>query len=296
MNINFRRFIYILSILIIIFYFNFFPYQSVRSEEFIKTTIYVDISGEGNYSSIQSAIDEAEPGDTIFVKNGVYYENIVIDKSIILIGENNTNTIIDGRSAGNVIKLNSNNIIIQNFTIQNSGIYFPNCGVNITSKYNNIINNIIKNNLYGIILYGSLNNTIINNIIKENKNCGIYISNSSFNNILNNRIIDHDFNGIGIYDKSNNNSIIKNNLLNNGYCGVNIKISYMNEIMMNNISNNYIGIKNPSSTNIIADNYIFNNNVDIEKESESPSFKLGLFILSISFILYFIIKKKEKLN
>jgi len=33
-------------------------------------TIYVDDSGEANYTSIQPAIDAADPGDTIYVYSG----------------------------------------------------------------------------------------------------------------------------------------------------------------------------------------------------------------------------------
>jgi parallel beta-helix repeat protein len=279
--------------IIIIFCFQSFLYQTVFSEENSKPPIVVDILGNGNFSEIQDAIDYAKTGDIIYVRNGTYHENIVIDKSINLIGENKTNTIIDGRIAGNVIKINSNNVEIQNFTIQNSGIYFPNSGINITSKNNFIKFNIIKNNLYGIILYDSSNNTIQNNTIKENNNCGIYLSNSSVNFISNNTIMNHNFNGVGIYDRSNNN-ILKNNLFfNNGYCGVNIKISSMNKIILNNISNNYIGIHIPSTENIIDNNYYSNNTVNIDKENLIPGFELVFLIISILVISLPLFKRKK---
>ena len=38
----------------------------------------------GIIRTIQSAIDAAHSGDTVFVYNGVYYENVVIDKTITL--------------------------------------------------------------------------------------------------------------------------------------------------------------------------------------------------------------------
>ena len=281
-------------LIIIIFIFYCFLYTSVYGNEFNNSIIYVDIDGEGNFSSIQKAIDHAEFGDIIFVRNGIYYENIVFDKSISLIGENNSNTIIDGRLAGNVIKINSNNVLIQNFTIQNSGTYFPNSGINITSNHNTIEYNVLKNNFYGMTLYNSLNNTIQNNIIKENDHCGIYSSNSSLNMIFNNIIINHNFNGIGLYDKSNNNFIKNNDLMNNGYCGINIKISSMNEIMMNNISNNYIGIKNSSTDNIIVKNNISNNNIDIEEDNLTPGFKFVLFLISI-LIIFLVINRKNNM-
>jgi len=59
-------------------------------------TLYVGGSGPGNYTSIQDAINDASDGDTIFVFNGTYYENVIIDKSVKLVGENRNTTVIDG--------------------------------------------------------------------------------------------------------------------------------------------------------------------------------------------------------
>jgi len=50
-------------------------YNEKKSSKLISTgnTLYVGGSGEGNYSSIQDAIDDASDGDTVFVYNGSYY-------------------------------------------------------------------------------------------------------------------------------------------------------------------------------------------------------------------------------
>lgn len=42
--------------------------------------LYVGGSGPGNYTTIQSAIDAASSGDTVFVYSGIYYENVNINK------------------------------------------------------------------------------------------------------------------------------------------------------------------------------------------------------------------------
>ena len=49
-----------------------------------------------NFSSIQAAVTDANSGDTILVRNGVYAGGIVIDKAISLKGEDTRNTIING--------------------------------------------------------------------------------------------------------------------------------------------------------------------------------------------------------
>ena len=56
--------------------------------------IYVDDDGGADYTSIQDAIDAASSGYTIYVYSGFYNEVVYIDKSINLIGQNKTNTII----------------------------------------------------------------------------------------------------------------------------------------------------------------------------------------------------------
>ena len=82
-----------------------------------------NIETEKSYYSIQSAIDdpETQDGHTISVENGIYFENIVVNKSVKLMGENPASTIIDGRNIGNVITIAANNVEVSGFTIQKSG-------------------------------------------------------------------------------------------------------------------------------------------------------------------------------
>ena len=63
-----------------------------------KATIMDSKSG----SYIQDLIDNASDGDTINIPSVTYYENIIINKSISLVGENMDTTIIDGGNSGNV--------------------------------------------------------------------------------------------------------------------------------------------------------------------------------------------------
>jgi len=65
---------------------------------FSGNTLYVGGTGPDNYSSIQSAINDASDGDAVFVfdDSSPYIENLIVDKSISLIGEDRNTTIIDG--------------------------------------------------------------------------------------------------------------------------------------------------------------------------------------------------------
>jgi len=83
----------------------------------------------GDFNSIQQAVNNVSSGDTIFVHTGTYYERVVINKSIALVGENRGSTIIDGSQSGNVIYIiNTANVTIEGFTVRRSGTS-PNCGI-----------------------------------------------------------------------------------------------------------------------------------------------------------------------
>ena len=79
--------------------------------------LYVGGSGPGNYSTIQSAINAADTNDVIFVFQGTYYENLLIDKSISILGEKKETTIINGRNTVDVIKILRDNVFLNNFIL-----------------------------------------------------------------------------------------------------------------------------------------------------------------------------------
>jgi|WetSurMetagenome_2_1015567.scaffolds.fasta_scaffold02193_5 parallel beta-helix repeat protein len=141
------------------------------------STIYVDDDNtagpwEGTldypYRFIQDGIDHATDNDIIYVFNGTYRENVVVSKSLKLIGEDKENTVITGIWFGTVVKIIAENVTVTGFTIANSGDNSNNAGIMIHTS-NNIItdNNIKENGYYGLyVLEG--NNTIYHNNIIEN--------------------------------------------------------------------------------------------------------------------------------
>jgi len=70
--------------------------EFVSHEFYINAPLFVGGTGPLNYTSIQDAINDVSAEGYVMVYAGVYYENIIIDKNIILIGEDRNNTIIDG--------------------------------------------------------------------------------------------------------------------------------------------------------------------------------------------------------
>jgi len=232
-----------------------------------KTTFLNTKSG----SYIQDLIDNASDGDTINIPGGTYYENIVIDKSINLVGENCDTTIIDGSGSGDVIYVSADWVNISGFTIRNSGDeYYPNydAGIDIYSNYNTIMGNNLSNHNLGIYLYESNGNTISGNIISNNI-YGIYLNRAHKNTIKGNNILNNDY-GISL-DGSDITFITWNNISNNIYGIDLLDSSNNNTIEGNNISKNNDGMQLSlsSENNNIMDNTILNNIVGISLNSDS---------------------------
>jgi parallel beta-helix repeat protein len=146
-----------------------------------KRTVCTNLTS-GSY--IQGLIDNASAGDTIYVPSGIYYENIIINKPINLVGEDKNSTIIDGGGSGNVVYISAQGVSVSGFTIRNGDD-----GIKLyKSRRISIRGNIISNNGKGIDLVISHFNTVKGNNISNNV-YGVYLSNSRFNFIQKNNFI-----------------------------------------------------------------------------------------------------------
>ncbi len=183
--------------------------------------IYVDDDGAGYYKTIQDAIDEADPGDTIFVYSGIYYENLVIDKSITLQGQDKNTTIIGGNGGKDdiTVYVSAGGVTITNFKIQDDSYYQT--GIQLDHIQDCFIENIIiKDCDFGMHLYSSDNNNILKNDIINSKWAGILLDDASGNIVTNNNVFNNNGNGIHLTSSGNNfctnNLIYLNNFYNNG--------------------------------------------------------------------------------
>ena len=251
-------------------------------------TLYVGGIGPDNYTSIQEAIGDTSDGDTVFVydDSSPYFENLVVDKSISLIGENKHTTIIDGDRTedADVIHIVGDGVTVKGFTIQGSNLggSWPehDCGIEIRSHNNIIKDNIIRDNNIGIVIGEELGNEsngniIQENVVTENDEFGVYVIWSRNNLIEGNLIYSNKYHGIFLYSDSSNNILTRNNISSHGQLGIWLLGSDNNTVQYNSVVNNRDGIIISSATqNKVIENNIFNTKIDAMMDGDT----LGLIL------------------
>ena len=218
--------------------------------------LYVGGVGPDNYTSIQDAINDSYDGDTVYVYNdsSPYFESVVIDKSIYLVGEDKYSTVIDVQYLESyAISVEVDNVWLGGFTVQNANY----SGLFIQSNWSVIVGNIIQFNRFGVILIYCDYNVIQSNFIINNTYDGIYFlgknncivgnyiagnhwgvtiegafnNNVSFNTVCKNSV------GIYLFDFCRNNTFYKNNITNSDI-GMVVEMSSKNYVIQNNFINN----------------------------------------------------------
>ncbi|HRY52714.1 MAG TPA: right-handed parallel beta-helix repeat-containing protein [Candidatus Portnoybacteria bacterium] len=177
-------------------YIDFEPYYISNAKDILNTdavdTVYVDDGYSDNnagthsfgydaFTTIAEGINAVASGGTVNVMAGTYTENLTISKSITILGEDKTTTIIDGNGSGAVVKITANDVALKNFTVQNSGTDIlendgTNGGILVQDATGcTIENNIFTNDLNSVLLLASSSNNVKDNTITGSARYGIVL-------------------------------------------------------------------------------------------------------------------------
>jgi parallel beta-helix repeat protein len=264
--------------------------------------LYVGGSGPGNYTRIQDAINDSHDGDTVFVydDSSPYFESLIINTSITLMGENRNTTIIDGTevTAEKMIEVNAFKVTITELCIQHCQsnltfwtVYIEN---SIGERYkithnifrdnsqntltlgatdSEISNNTFSNNSAALILEYGGNHTVKNNVFINN-DYSILMYECQWNTIHGNRIINTS---IPLFIELSNYNTFSENILDRNDYGVDSLASCKNTFYRNIFSNNQYGIMlSASQGNVITENNFINNSDYQARSIVHPFVGVGL--------------------
>lgn len=227
---------------------SFLSYWDIKSKDRKGTNEKIDqgsrvIYVPDDYPSIQSAIDNATDGDIIIVRDGIYRENLFIDKSITIRSENgNKNCTIRPQDS------DTPTITVYNVSCNIVGfkIRYGEAGILMKKAFGcNISDNIIRDNIYDIRLFSSFNNTIYNNTLGHFWSCdyfGIQMKNSHHNIIKKNTIKSLAVYGFGIHLINSTENLIDSNYIYDCNYGIILeKLSIQNIVTNNTLLANFHG-------------------------------------------------------
>lgn len=264
--------------------------KDVKQDKYIPIKpgriIYVDDdspNGDGSrehpYRYIDDGIYVAQPGDTVYVFGGWYYENVFVNKSITLTGEDKTTVIVFPYYAGPDFLITADNVTVSDFTIADYQRFCPNIKMKITTNNCTITNNIFTDCMPFDCIAGVIFDDAHYNVFSENQfrpsgniltiqtTVAIRLINGSTHNIIRKNTVSGYLGGI-LISSSNNNIVDYNGF----YASSSIYESHNNIIQYNTFGpyfmvtrshNNTISPKNLFTTmdfNGSSDNKIVDNN------------------------------------
>ncbi len=115
-------------------------------------------------ASIGDTVKRAAQGDTIVVKGGVHHERFVVDKSLILIGEDGA--VIDGGGVNSVITIMAPSVVVRGFTIRNTGDRLSEGDAGIMAKKAKGV--IVEENRFEDALFGVQIRNSPDSIVRDN--------------------------------------------------------------------------------------------------------------------------------
>ena len=217
--------------------------------------------GTGQYTTIQAAVNAAQPGDTILIPPGTYSENVLVNKSLIIksSGGAATTTVKAAVPSSDVFLLSGSGIRVEGLTLTGGR-----AGVEFSGASQSSVTDIIAHdNEYAVLIEHAANNKVSASNLSNN-GYGIYLDGSSGNTFSGN---------VATYEKGNGNALGD---------GIYMRESNSNAIVQNVLSNNHVyGISLLSSSNNVLSNNSINANeefaVRLRDDSNNNTFTFNTF-------------------
>jgi parallel beta-helix repeat protein len=247
-----------------------------------RLSVY-NINKDTWYGHIQAGIDDANPADTLLVKNGTYPELVMINKRLNIYGESPDNTYIINPGFSDTVRVKADDVKFAGFSILGKIDVDKNIGLLIKNCANVMISgNEFKGQSAAVTLESAVNISIFNNSMTD---CGILIKGNSLinwnshsisrNNSINGKPIIYlkdlktQMNGTYLQKQgqiilaNSSNFIIKDLKLSNTTAAITLGFSNNNKIFNCTFEkNNHFGLYLRWSSNNKISECIFENNLD----------------------------------
>ncbi len=96
------------------------------------TAAVLEVGPGMEYETIGSALENATDGDTILVHQGIYHENLIVDKIVELRGVDTGGVVIDGSGLGTTVDITAHGVLLRNISALNSTVGVRVGGDNVT--------------------------------------------------------------------------------------------------------------------------------------------------------------------
>lgn len=222
----------------------------------------ITVGVDQDFSSIQEAIDAAEPGATIEVYPGEYSESVRLYKDVSLTGVSSGQDITIIGQSSYALHVRADNANVSNLTIRQ--LEGPNSifAVLIDSG-DSVLDGLDIRSTSGaaVAIRSGANPTLQNSEIHSGTQTGIFVFDGGKGVIRNNRVHGHELANIEIRDANSTPVIQNNEIFQSQYSGIYIHNGAGGEIRSNDIRNNRMaGVYLTRSDNVlVSDNAIFDN-------------------------------------
>jgi F-box protein 11 len=182
-------------------------------------TVIVDKRNRGHYKTITRAIQSVQSGTRILVRPGLYRENIIIDKTVEIVGDGKRENIVIQSQNEDAILFEADKGRVTNLTLRPTGrgVFH---GVNIMQGELDLEQcDISSKSLSCVAIQGGANPRLWRNRIHNGKQAGIFLYENSQGILEDNEIFANAHAGVEIVEGGNP-ILRRNRISKNGWAGI----------------------------------------------------------------------------